>query len=73
MEIQVIEVEHDPLITIYKWYGARQCGALSNTGNLILWLFLYMVSQVHPQQHKQTTNINTMVMEPLALPAVWIL
>jgi hypothetical protein len=32
-----------------------------------------VMSQVHPQQHKQTTNITTMVMEPLAPPAAWIL
>jgi hypothetical protein len=27
------------------------------------------MSRVHPQQHKQATNITTMVMEPLAPPA----
>jgi hypothetical protein len=32
-----------------------------------------VTSRVHSQQHKQTTNITTMVMEPLAPPAVWIL
>jgi hypothetical protein len=32
-----------------------------------------MTSQVYPQQHKQTTNITTMVMEPPAPPVVWIL
>ncbi len=31
-----------------------------------------MPSRVHPQQHKQLTNTTTMVMEPLAPPAVWI-
>jgi hypothetical protein len=30
------------------------------------------MSLVHPQQHKQPTNTNTMVMEPLAPPAAWI-
>jgi hypothetical protein len=30
------------------------------------------MSRVHPQQHKQQTNTTTMVMEPLAPPAVWI-
>jgi hypothetical protein len=30
------------------------------------------MSRVNPQQHKQTTNITTMVMEPLAPPVVWI-
>jgi hypothetical protein len=29
--------------------------------------------RVHPQQHKQTANITTMVMELLATPVVWIL
>jgi hypothetical protein len=32
-----------------------------------------VTSQVHPQQHRQTTNITTMVMELLAPPAAWIL
>jgi hypothetical protein len=32
-----------------------------------------VTSQVHPQQHKQTTNITTMMMELLAPPAGWIL
>jgi hypothetical protein len=31
-----------------------------------------LLSQVHPQQHKQPTNITTMVMELLAPPAAWI-
>jgi hypothetical protein len=31
-----------------------------------------MMSQVNPQQHKQTTNTTTMVMVPLAPPAAWI-
>jgi hypothetical protein len=31
-----------------------------------------VTSQDHPQQHKQPTNTTTMVMEPLAPPAVWI-
>ncbi len=32
-----------------------------------------MMSQIYPQQHKQTTNITTMVMDLIASPAVWIL
>jgi hypothetical protein len=32
-----------------------------------------MTSQVHPQQHKQTTIITTMVLELLAPPSAWIL
>jgi hypothetical protein len=32
-----------------------------------------VMTQVNPQQHKQPTNTTTMVMEPLAPPAVWIL
>jgi hypothetical protein len=31
-----------------------------------------VTSRVHPQQHKQPTNITTMVMELLAPPAAWI-
>jgi hypothetical protein len=31
-----------------------------------------VMPQVNPQQHKQPTNTTTMVMEPLAPPAVWI-
>jgi hypothetical protein len=31
-----------------------------------------MTTQVNPQQHKQTTNTTTMVMELLAPPAAWI-
>jgi hypothetical protein len=31
-----------------------------------------VTSRVHPQQHKHTTNITTMVVEPLAPPAAWI-
>ncbi len=61
-------------------YGSRQCGALSNAINLILRLFLYhfftyvelVTAQVHPQQHKHTMNITTMVVELLAPPAAWI-
>jgi hypothetical protein len=48
--------------------------------NPSLGLFFYhfftydglVTSQVHPQQHKQQTNTNTMVMELLAPPAAWI-
>jgi hypothetical protein len=32
-----------------------------------------VTSQIHPQQHKQPTNTTTMVMEPLAPPAEWVL
>jgi hypothetical protein len=60
-------------------YGSRKGGPLSNAVNLILRLFFVpfftyhelVTSQVHPQQHKQTKNITTMVMEPFAPPAVW--
>jgi hypothetical protein len=31
-----------------------------------------VMSQVNPQQHKQTTNTTTMVVEPLASPAAYI-
>jgi hypothetical protein len=31
-----------------------------------------MMSQVNPQQHKQTTNTTTMVMAMLTPPAMWI-
>ncbi len=30
------------------------------------------MSQVNPQQHKQTTNTTTMMVEPFAPPAAWV-
>ena len=57
-------------------YGARMGGPKYYAVNLILRLFVpffaYVELRVHPKQHKHTTNITTMVVEPLAPPAMWI-
>jgi hypothetical protein len=64
-------------------YSARVGGTKNNTINLIVgqyvylkvmfwYFFTYNEFDRKTQPQHNTTNITTMVVEPLALPAVWI-
>jgi hypothetical protein len=58
---------------VHAWVG-QNITPLTNLKVIFAPFFTYdelVTSRVHPQQHKQPTNTTTMVMEPLAPPAVW--
>jgi hypothetical protein len=60
------------------WYGASQCGAESNTLNLIVEVILYLFLHTMGLWHHKTIhntqiikNTMTLVAELLAPPAKW--
>jgi hypothetical protein len=72
-------VQITPHGMVHAWVGHYVMPLTSSLPHLKVMFvpfFTYnelVTSRIHPQQHKQTTKITTMMMEPLAPPVVSIL